>query len=250
MKIQEIIAEDLTRRDLLKGAGALAATAAAGSSLACANDMKGDSEWKRLKPEELQIWKQRQSSLYNRATAILYRLKSKMGNDIKYAKNAKIVIHSDHTVYAWAQVRDNHEIEMDLPIFWDLSDDCIAYVLGHELGHIVVNGRNSTNIERRKSDTQSRKEEMACDIYGAKLAYGLGYDPKKAFDMFSRQIKDVGTEGNYPGYSDRITNVRQQTGIPVASVSTPNLIQHNMNAIKTFLQAGPNMVSENKKYPQ
>jgi hypothetical protein len=237
MRYNEITNEEIDRRGFLRGmlgAGALAV--ATGQAQAGADDMKADFEWQRMKPEELAIWKQRQSNLYQRSTRILNQLRSKVDEeDQEFVKGAKIKIHTDRTVYAWAQVGDDKVIEMDLAIFWDLSNDCIAYVLGHELGHLVINGRNGTKLEKRRTDAQNRREELECDVYGARLAYSLRYNPKKAYDNFSVEVKSWKSEGGYPGYVERARTVRQRTGIPVASVSTPEMIQHNMNAIRTFV---------------
>ena len=240
MRAHEFISEaPMTRRNFIGAMGAGALSAATGNAVAGADDMKADFEWQRIKeyePRQIVLWKERQINLYKRANTILGKLKGRMSEeDQEFVQKARIKIHTDKTIYSWAQVGDDQVIELDLAIFWDLSNDCIAYVLGHELGHLVINGRNGTKLARRIPDVQRRKEEMECDVYGARLAYSLGFDPKKAYDNFSLEAKSWKTEGGYPGYVDRARNVRRQTGIPVASISTPQMIQHNMNAIRVFV---------------
>ena len=248
MRAREFISrqqlDEMDRRNFLRAMGAAGMAAAAPSVFAAPKDFKSDAEWQRLNSKEMSLWKQRQVNLLQRANNIFTGLKGLMNKkDLPYVNRARIVVHTDRGIYSWAQVGDDGWIEIDLASFWDLSNDCLAYVIAHEMGHIVINGRRGTKIERYRTAAERHKEEMAADVYGAKLAYDLGYDPRKAFEMLSDEEKALKSDpGTHPSYSDRKSNVYQKTGIPVSSVSTPQMISHNMNAIKTFIQANPTMV--------
>ena len=248
MRAQEFISrqqlDEMDRRSFLRAMGAAGMAAAAPSVFAAPKDFKSDAEWQRLNSKEMALWKQRQVDLLQRANNIFTGLKSRMDKkDLPYVNRARIVTHTDRAIYSWAQVGDDGWIELDLATFWDLSNDCLAYVIAHEMGHIVIAGRRGTKIERYRTAAEGRKEEMEADVYGAKLAYSLGYDPRKAFEVLSDEEKALKRDGgSHPSYADRKSNVYQKTGIPVASVSTPQLINHNMNAIKTFIHSDPTMV--------
>ena len=248
MRAREFISrqqlDEIDRRDFLRAMGAAGMAAAAPTVFAGPKDWKTDAQWQRLGPDERALWKQRQVNLLQRANTIFAGLKSRMDKkDLPYVNRARIVIHTDRNIYSWAQVGDDGWIEIDLASFWDLSNDCLAYVIAHEMGHLVINGRIGQKLGRYMNHVDSRKEEMAADVYGARLAHSLGYDPRKAFEMLSDEEKALKSDpGTHPSYSDRKSNVYQKTGIPVSSVSTPQMISHNMNAIKTFIQANPTMV--------
>lgn len=60
--------------------------------------------------------------------------------------------------------------------------DCLAYVLGHELGHPFM--KNWSRV-----DTQSQFQEVGSDAIGAVLALNAGYNPKSMYD-FWRESED------------------------------------------------------------
>lgn len=247
MRAREFISrqqlDEMDRRNFLRAMAAAGMVAAAPRVFAGPKDAKTDAEWQRLSSKEMALWKQRQVDLSQRASQIFAGLKGRMDKkDLPYVSRARIMIHTDRSVYSWASVGDDGWIELDLAVFWDLSNDCLAYVIAHEIGHLVINGRIGQKIERYKTHVDRRKEELAADVYGAKLAYSLGYDPRKAFELFSDEVKSLKGELTHPSYDERKSHIYQKTGIPVASVSTPQMIAHNMNAIKTFMQASSTMV--------
>lgn len=60
--------------------------------------------------------------------------------------------------------RDNVPMIVVDEIFYELSDNCKAFIIGHELGHFMSNHEQQTEGYIRKLD-----DEFEADEYGAKL---------------------------------------------------------------------------------
>jgi hypothetical protein len=153
------------------------------------------------KPEDFKLWGDRQKKLLVRCRAIYAKLQRSMPEEDRPAV-AGIPLDVPMTgVSAWA-VADyvRRVIEIDLGCFWDLSDDCLAYTLGHEIGHHVYNYKNKDYWKKKTSPSQNRKYEMDADVYGALLAYELGYDRRKAWDNFDIAYQREPFDPKYPEY--------------------------------------------------
>ncbi len=62
--------------------------------------------------------------------------------------------------------------------------DCLAYVLGHELGHPFMKNWSRVN-------TQSQFQEAGSDAIGAVLALNAGYNPKSMYDFWRESENSV-----------------------------------------------------------
>jgi Zn-dependent protease with chaperone function len=131
------------------------------------------------------------------------------------------------------------------------SDDQVASVLGHEMGHVerghVVSLRNKGNILSILIGVLSilnpigyllggtagnlaylkfsRLDELQADQYGLRLMSEAGYDPRSNVDVFAQLGKIEGASGNsdkyfrdHPAPNDRISHL---LGYPELSQATP-----------------------------
>jgi hypothetical protein len=187
-----------------------------------------------MSPEEQALWKSRAATLLARCNAIYAKLKSVVPPEDQSAFNGiKITVPLGGNL-AWASaVFDDRIIEFDVGCFWDLSDDCIAYILAHEMGHIAWAFGPKKNWPKLRGQpvtpAQNRQEEMDADVYGAKLAMKLGYDRRKAWDNFTIAYQREPFDPKYPRYpsvGQRKANVEKaiqaQTAPPAqAQTSAP-----------------------------
>jgi len=174
----------------------------------------------QLTPDEVKLWEPRAVKLQARAQRIYNQIKAEMPPEERSALNGVKVLVPLEGETAWARARFNdREITLDVGTFWDLSDDCLAYTIGHEIGHMVwafgpqKNWSNPKikNPLRNLSAPQSRQMEMDADVYGALLAYRLGYDRRKAFDHFTiaYQRTPFRSGDTYPSVPQRRDNVEK-----------------------------------------
>ena len=170
---------------------------------------------KDMKPEELAQWRTRQQQLQARANKIFEQLKSIMPEEDRSAMTGvKVTVPFDGTW--WAEARfDDKIIVVDLGSFWDLSNDCLAYVIGHEMGHMVwAYGPKKMwpkTRNRKRTPAQGVKEESDADVYGALLAHQLGYNRRKAWDHFTiaDQREPFDPKSGYPSVDQRKANVEK-----------------------------------------
>jgi hypothetical protein len=171
------------------------------------------------KPEDFKLWEDRAAKLRVRVQRIYARLQTVMPQEDKVALNGVKVLVPLTGDSGWASARyDDKTISVDLGCFWDLSDDCLAYTLGHEIGHMVWAHGPKKNWAREKQKSglgrrpapENRQLEKDADIYGALLAYQLGYDRRKAWENFTvayqREPWDP-KNPEYPSIPDRKANV-------------------------------------------
>ena len=171
------------------------------------------------KPEDFKLWEDRAAKLRVRVQRVYARLQTVMPAQDKPALNGVKALVPLTGESGWASARyEDKTITVDLGCFWDLSDDCLAYTIGHEIGHMVWALGPQKNWEREKRSTRSarrpapenRKLEMDADVYGALLAYQLGYDRRKAWDNFTlayqREPWDPKSP-EYPSIPQRKANV-------------------------------------------
>jgi hypothetical protein len=235
------------------------------------------------KPEDFKLWEARAAKLLVRCQRIYARLQTVMPEADKSALvGVKVLVPlTGESGWAAANYIDK-TITVDLGCFWDLSDDCLAYTMGHEIGHMVWAHGPKKNWDREKRlgldksrvpAPENRRRENDADVYGALLAYQLGYDRRKAWDNFTvayqREPWDPKSP-EYPSIPDRKANVdraiardktrrQQQAAQPVPSTeptpTTPEApsstkiekdawLQHIMNGMQKFevaLSQDPNM---------
>lgn len=167
--------------------------------------------------QELAQWKTRAAKLLARCQSIFAKLKTVMPpEDVGAVNGVKITVPVTGEG-AWAAASfDDKTISFDVGCFWDLGDDCLAYVMGHEMGHMVwAYGpkKNWPKLKNQKAPpAQRRQEEMDADVYGCRLAMQLGYDRRKAFDHFTvayqREPFDPSVP-NYPSVGQRKANIEK-----------------------------------------
>jgi hypothetical protein len=120
MRAQEFIVEDISRRGFLQGAGAAAGMAATGVTQAGEFMQVGDFGLNRFVQEG--------AKLEARIKPIFQRLLAAAGPDAAKFKNIQITAD---TVPMMAEYGDG-KISFDVSVFYDLSDDTIAYKLNND----------------------------------------------------------------------------------------------------------------------
>jgi len=222
MRAAEFVNEDLTRRDLLKGAGA-AAMGATGAAQAGQFMGMADFGMQRFAQESMKLEK--------RMAPIVQKLVAASGPDAPLLSKVQI---SAESVFGGAEADPfgDGKIILDVTVFYDLPDDALAYTIAHEMGHLVYKHK----FGKKTSIQTARQYELQADVYGAKLAYKCGYDPKQAYAEMNAAEKRARAKptATHPDYQTRKTHVQQQTGIPVAAINT---LQHNKMAIRNFMLA-------------
>ena len=203
--------------------------------------------------QELDQWKARAAKLLSRSQSIYARLKKVMPAEDVGALNGVRITVPVTGESAWAAANfDDKIISLDVGCFWDLSDDCIAYVLGHEMGHMVWAFGPKKNWPKLRgtkvTPQQNRQEEMDADVYGCRLAMQLGYDRRLAWDHFTKAYQREPFDPSHPRYpsvgqrkaniekdiksrADAAAQAQQKAAEPVAPEPTP--------------QANPDMAEKN-----
>lgn len=224
MRANEFVNEAIapTRRGFLGMMGAGAAALAA-PGVAQAGQYMGMSDF------GMQRFMQEATKLEKRIAPIFQKLVAASGKDA--ATLSKIKVSAESVDGGAEAALNDGKIIIDVTVFYDLSDDAIAYTLAHEMGHMVYRHQY-----KGITPQQARQYELAADVYGGKLAYKCGYNPKEAFAEMDAVQKRATAKPNarHPDYQTRKTHVQQQTGIPVASIQN---LQHNKQAIRNFMLA-------------
>jgi hypothetical protein len=171
---------------------------------------------KYMTTREKTEWAKRQQQLQSRVESIYTRLVSSMpANERAALKGVTIEVPLNGEL-AWAAANyADRKITVDVGAFWDLSNDCIAYTIGHEIGHIVYESRHPGYWKKEQTPAQQNKREMDADVYGALLAYKLGYDMRKAWDHFTIAYQREPFDPKYPEYPSvpqRKRNVQKAIG--------------------------------------
>jgi hypothetical protein len=168
-----------------------------------------------MSPKEFAMWADRATKLNLRVKRIYARILTVMPPEDKLAMSGvKIFVPFEGEYSIGLAVFDDKIIRIDVGCFWDLSDDCLAYVIGHEIGHMVWAFGPKKNWSKlrgvKRTPAQRRQEEYDADVYGALLAHELGYDRRKAFDQFTiaehREPFDP-SYPNYPSVTQRKSNI-------------------------------------------
>ena len=157
--------------------------------------------WKNFTPEAQAEWKRRQSRLEARSKSVFSRLTKVMPPEELVAVRGVPITVPLFGEMSWAAADYvKRVITVDLGCFWDLPDDCLGYVLGHEIGHFVYENKNPGYWRKKLSAARRRQEEIDADIYGAILAYRVGYNPKLAYNHFTKQEQAAPVDPAYPYY--------------------------------------------------
>lgn len=181
-----------------------------------------------MSPQELALWKARAGKLLARTQALYAKLKAIVPPEEQSALNSVKLTVPLNGEMSWAAADfDNKTISIDVGCFWDLSDDCLAYVLGHEIGHLVWAFGPKKNWPKTRGQkftpAQRRQEEYDADVYGCKLAMQLGYDRRKAWDHFTVAYQREPFDPAYPQYpsvGQRKANVEKDIKNQAAAAPT------------------------------
>lgn len=222
MRASEFVNENMSRRGFL---GALGAGAMAASGASQAGQFMGMADF------GMQRFMQEATKLEKRMAPIFQKLVSASGPDAALLSKVRL---SAESVFGSAEADPfgDGKIILDVTVFYDLPDDALAYTIAHEMGHLALKHKFGKNTNTQTA----RQYELQADVYGAKLAYKCGYDPKQAFAEMTAAEKKARAQSTatHPDYQTRKTHVQQQTGIPVAAINT---LQHNRMAIRNFMLA-------------
>lgn len=99
------------------------------------------------------------------------------------------------------------------------APDRLAYIVGHELGHVILN--HITRPREKKSEFTrllfSRDQEIAADVKGAELALKAGYSTKKGLETIRRMQKlgleyssFEGLKVDHPSWNDRLAHIDKE----------------------------------------
>ena len=142
-----------------------------------AGDYQRDKNKQRIMAPD---WQQKKTALEARCRAIYNRLVKVA--DPKLAQRLSQVKIEVSTSPFGPAYSFTDLISIDITAFWDAPDDALAFVIGHEMGHIVGNHLHS------KSSSANRQQELDADRYGISLAQKLGYNKAAVFKfVYSKQ---------------------------------------------------------------
>jgi hypothetical protein len=194
MKITDVVNEDITRRGFLQGAGAAAMAGAAGGA--------GAGQYKSIDtlnkdPDSIQkIWVPRMSDLESRCYNILksfigavsqsnpeyarviqlIKVKISLGDKIFHQGNAANAQGTAQISPTGQKSFHSGTITLEATVFWDAPDDTLAFILGHECGHLVM-------LHGFSPASSARDNEMEADLIGASLAKNIGYNRARFFQF-------------------------------------------------------------------
>jgi len=181
--------EDISRRGFLKGMGAAAVTGSAK-----AGQYQSSTE---ISPEQMQqIWKPRKGELETRCYAILKSFANSIAEShpdwVKVIQKIKVNTTLGDKVFRQGNAANSRvssrvvngkpigvqagQIGIETTVFWDAPNDTLAFILGHECGHIIMNHGFSLASD-------ARNNEQEADIIGASLAKKIGYDRANFFNF-------------------------------------------------------------------
>jgi hypothetical protein len=121
------------------------------------------------------------------------------------------------------------EIFLEATVFWDAPDSTLAFVLGHECGHIIMQHFANPASKRGKD------AETEADLIGAFLAKKIGYSKANVFqflfgvkaDMLKNRPGD-----DHPEASDRVKFLKQKAGFELSAVKyIDSMVQQFQNGL-------------------
>lgn len=196
MRFYEFTTEEVDRRGFLKGLAGAAALATV-PGLAKAGEYVSYDNLIKDKDQLENVWGPRLVELQSRCEQMLAKLIRAAGPQwAKAVQGATINVESNKS---YAQSTPSaREIYIDLTVFWDANDDTLAFVIGHELGHIALGHSDSyDNIQPTASGSaqanaakQYRQQELDADSFAVKLARLLGYNKAEVFKFMHKQKEE------------------------------------------------------------
>jgi hypothetical protein len=115
-----------------------------------------------------------------------------------------------------------NNIYLSYPVFWDAPDSVLAFVLAHEVGHLIQPRRGALHPVKSISTNPSWAAEYDADERAANMAIKLGYDKAEAW-------KWIQSKKNYIEVTDPDNPEK-----PVGALDT------RPNAATRFKSYGPN----------
>lgn len=134
--------------------------------------------------------------------------------------------------------KSTYKIFIETTLFWDAPDSTLAWVLGHEIGHLVNGHPSNAPTE------QSRNNELEADEVGAILAQKIGYNRANFFQWLhntrAENIKNSDPNPTHPEPIDRVNNLKQKTGFELATVKyIDSMIQQFQNGLAENIKVEP-----------
>jgi len=114
-----------------------------------------------------------------------------------------------------------NNIYLSYPVFWDAPDSVLAFVLAHEVGHLIQPRRGALHPAKSISTNPSWAAEYDADERAANMALKLGYDKAEAW-------KWIQSKKNYIEVTDPDNPEK-----PVGALDT------RPNAVTRFKSYGP-----------
>ena len=243
--ITEAVLDEIDRRGFLKALGAGAAVA--GGLVPGAAQAGQFTPVANLNQAGLTRWKQEAAKLYPRLVAVY-------NNIVLSNPTAKITPHrlsARECAGIAGHIPSTHDIIFDPTVFYDVSDDGIAYIMGHEISHCLLAHGLFQALAGGFWPAAARRGEIDADVLGAELAYRAKYDPTKAFESFSDKNKNWKRDwlSDHPDYAERqgpvnakLAQLQAQGPIKEEDQTTPpdlektEDLQDNMLAIRKWLK--------------
>jgi len=249
MRINEVINEDLSRRGFLRGLGAAAVTGT-GATAAKAGQYKSADELNKDPNQIQKIWKPRMAELQVRCQNILDSFIQTSSVDkpdfAKTIENIKIKLTlGDNTFHQGNVARADYgprpgtqgvpkgvpygQIILETTVFWDAPNDTLAFILGHECGHIIM-------LHKLYGSNNPRNNEQEADMIGAFLAQKIGYNRanvfKFLFNVKAEQIKNNSPNDPHLEPADRVKFLKQNAEFELSK----NSIQYIDSLTQKFQQ--------------
>jgi hypothetical protein len=239
--------EEVDRRGFLKGMGAAAVAGAAGT--AGAGQYKSMADLNKNPAQLQQVWKPRVDELRNRCYKILksfidvsaqsapdyvktlqsIQIQVTLG-DSRFRNGRPVEAQMTSQTKKGQFVRlTSSEIFLEATVFWDAPDSTLAFVLGHECGHIIMQHFANPASKRGKD------AETEADLIGAFLAKKIGYSKANVFqflfgvkaDMLKNRPGD-----DHPEASDRVKFLKQKAGFELSAVKyIDSMVQQFQNGL-------------------
>ena len=224
---KELSIEEATRRDFLKsltaaGASTASAAASAGKLLDPFEKYKSNIDWDK---EEQKLLK-RSNQIAIKLVGLINKQFAKQN---KPSMRLPYIVTNVYTPEMASIVGNLNDavIYLDVSVFYNLSDDAIAAVIGHELGHLVY---GDTNKAYSKTNPRNNHlQELRADVYGVQLMIAAGYDPARAMDRLNDQDQKI---YNTPSDTHPTIDQRKQN---LNKVLKQNLF-HVISALKNYNQ--------------
>jgi hypothetical protein len=247
--------EDITRRGFLQGAGAAAVTGAVPGA-STAGDFKSINDLNK-DPESIEkVWKPRMTQLQARCANILKSFVSVAPGGYDAAEiiqNAKLKITLGEEQFRTGYVRSSWskdakgnvvgvpsgEIFLDTTVFWDAPDEVLAFILGHELGHVILrHGMQTGDIPVDTSKERGRRNELEADNIGAYLARQIGYNKagyfKFLFGKRAEYMTDMNADSSHPSPAIRAKSMSQGLGKKIDFELSHNAVKYIDSMIQQF----------------